>query len=50
MLKPHHRKNIRQGMWQAVIALAGLLLILLVLQAHQTTAYLEEQARGYEAP
>ncbi len=37
-------------MWHTVIALGGLLLILLVLQAHQTTAYLEEEARGYLIP
>lgn len=37
-------------MWHVVIALGGLLLILLLLQAYQTTAYLEEEARGYLVP
>lgn len=45
MLKPHHRKNVLQGVNHTIIALAGIILALLVLRAYQTTAYLEEETR-----
>jgi type II secretory pathway component PulL len=45
MIKPHHRKKISHGMWRTGIALVGVILALMVLRAHQTAAYLEEEAR-----
>lgn len=50
MLKPHHSKKAIRATSYALIALTGFVLALIVLRAHQETAYLEEAAKGYLVP